>query len=696
MTDQDPNQEETKIEDAILSIGDDAPISNAPQAPAQQAANPPSAIPADPSPAEPAEITVAPGGEDISEDAIVEQDEAAVAPPLRPTTTAEPAAAQPEPLAKPASVPAQSVEPVAPKPGKKLGPEYVLPAETAPDVAARLRIGGIDLGTTYSAISCYSPIHERVETFTLPQIAEGQSSVPSVVYYPEGADPVVGTQAVNMRNADGDRVVDNIKRSMGDPWKKTIDGRDLAPETVSADILRAIMSEARTQDRIGEEKRVVITVPAYFEDQQLNATREAGKLAGLEVLALLPEPHAAALAFTVERVAETVDAQTEDMLNRHLMVFDLGGGTLDVALIKIAATKEPGKAQNVCFETLFKDGDRHLGGLDWDEELKNIVLEKYRQKIGDEEYNKVLQLNANLLSTTSIEPAKRALTALKSYKVNVGLGSMVEVTRDEFEMATAGLLQRCRILLKSVLDYAEKELHIPPTDIPVVMAGGSTKMPQIPRMIEEVSGRPPLKSTNPDLLVTIGAAYWAYLLVAGGSIPCGGVILTVPQGTEIVKYSVGVKTMEQDDQGRFTRNVYTELIPPLSKRGAKAEVFDRQLDDYLQQALDKYKTNGDFPDNDENAGIYADIFNKTEDGMTSIPVEIYSSKESPPTLEKAASMGKVYLMVPGGKKDEAVLIALGHDCDGILRGRSMDVESRCTEKIVIQRPAELADGKPAA
>ena len=215
-------------------------------------------------------------------------------------------------------------------------------------------------------------------------------------------------------------------------------------------------------------------------------------------------------------------------------------------------------------------------------------------------------------------------------------------------------------------------------------------MPQIPAMIEGTAGSRPLESSNPDLLVTTGAAYWAHLLVAGGSLPTGGDGgLTVAPAAirEIVNYSVGVKTFEQDENGEYTVPVYTEIIPRESRRGPAAEVMETRLDKYLEDGLEHCRTTGNCPDNDEETGIFADLFYKNKDGMTRIPVVIYSSEESTPELEQAEKMGEVYIigLPPSGKKGQPVLIALGHDADGILRGRSIDIESGNSERIVIER-----------
>ena len=694
--------EQADLDDAILSIDNEAPTTAVPPVssePAEPQDVQASEVPAEASP----EPTAAEEDDIIEQEEIVEPEEAE--PPQKQESNS---VDEPEDSTTIVGGDAQDVQTESSGEVEATPSQPTVTGETPPSApaaetesyriqhrtdAARDRVVGIDLGTTYSAISSYSPSHERVEVLSLNQIAEGQLVVPSVVYYPSEGKPVVGTSAVNMKNVESDRVIEAIKRSMGLDWTRTIDDRELTPAIVSADILEAVFGEAKHV--VGrEENRVVITVPAHFEDAQLDATRKAGEKAGLEVLSLLPEPHAAALAFTVERVSGTVESQTVDLMNRHVLIFDLGGGTLDVALIYIASSEGEGGEQAVQFKTIFKEGNRHLGGLDWDKELEVVVLDKYRQEVGDEEYKQQTS-HSNFLPTIreKIEQAKRALSQLDRTRVPV-LFSTVDVTRDEFEKATVGLLLRCQAKLKAVLDRAEKELGVSHESIPVVMAGGSTKMPQIAKMIHDFTGNEPLESSNRELLVATGAAYWAHLLVAGGTLPTGdggGLMVSSDQGIRgIVNYSVGIKTFEQDEKGEYTVPVYSQIIPRGSCRGSASDTFEERLDTYLQTALKHYEKTRECPENDEDAGIFADLYHKSRDGMTRIPIVMYSGHEDSPDLEKAKKMGEVYIMglPPNGKKGQPVLVALGHDADGILRGRSVDIDSGNCENIVIERSAE--------
>ncbi|MBL9164746.1 MAG: Hsp70 family protein [Planctomycetaceae bacterium] len=560
--------------------------------------------------------------------------------------------------------------------------------------ATAVRIAGIDLGTTYSAVSWYSAVHRRVETLSMNHIGDGQLVAPSVVYYPQGGEPVVGTAAENIRNVEYERVIVGVKRSMGKTWTQIIDERTLTPESVSAEILKAVFAEAKRF--LGDsETRVVITVPARFGDAAANATRKAGELAGLEVLSLLSEPHAAALAFTVERVSGQVESGIVDIVNRNILVFDLGGGTLDVALIRIEVADAHDGGQLMTMRTIFKDGEEYLGGLNWDEKLEEVVLKKYRTQIGDEEYTKfAANPSSRPMLRREIERAKRNLSQINEVKVPI-LFNTVVVTREEFNVATVGLLRRCEIKLDAVLRRAEVELQIKRKDVPIVMAGGGTRMPQVIEMIADVAGSKPLETSNPELLVTNGAAYWGHMLAAGGSIQTGGgagLTITAEGIREIVHYAVGIRTLEMDDGGQYSIATFTEIIPRESVRGPADEVLEQRLEEFIVNALDSYARNQELPGGDGSGGVYSKVFFKSEDKMMRIPIQIFSREDDSQTLEQAQKMGEVAIMdLPAdGRRGEPVLVALAHDADGILRGRSADITTGRQASIVIRRNADRA------
>jgi molecular chaperone DnaK (HSP70) len=462
---------------------------------------------------------------------------------------------------------------------------------------------GIDLGTTFSAISWYDDLNRRVVSVHLNTIADGLQVVPSVVYFPEQGEPIVGKVAANARKQFPDRVVVAIKRSMGDATYKfgPVDGREHTPQEVSAEILKALVRDAR--DDLGEEVTdVVITVPAYFGDNECNATKEAGELAGLNVIALLPEPHAAALAYSVEKADDVSQDQTVQIANKYLLVYDLGGGTFDVTLIHTASESTGTNALDLNIKTLAKRGNAHRGGLDWDDALAGVVAEKIMAEHGvdvrAEPRNDVFLLENS-------EEAKRHLSASSPAYVLANMGQyQAEVSRAEFEDATRNLLLETRMLLEEVLDEAEQQHGLKRDDITIMLTGGATKMPMVREMIEEVTARPPLQYGNPELLVANGAAYWAHLLQEGeageGQAAPPTIVqpvrtedgeveeleVTVSAGQEglvdTIPYSVGVEVLRMDSDG--SRQAYNSVVIPCnSQRGQSFEKVFYKSDDGMSQ-----------------------------------------------------------------------------------------------------------------
>ncbi len=507
---------------------------------------------------------------------------------------------------------------------------------------------GIDLGTTYSSISWFDSYNNRVDTVDL-ETADGLKIVRSVVYYPEGGQPaVVGNTAWNAAKQFPDRVITGIKRSMGADYKAVIDGAEYTPQQISAEILKVITRDAQTY--LAEEvKDVVITVPAYFGDNERAATEEAGKLAGLNVLGLLPEPHAAALAFAIEKVA--------DILDRYLLVYDLGGGTFDVTLIHATTATDAGNAIGLKIDTLCKDGNAALGGLDWDRALAEIVAEKVMQAHGvdvwQEPRNEPILLD-------NCEKAKRDLSRTNQVAIIADqAGHQAEVSLSEFEDRTRDKVLQTQMLLEQVIEDAEKQHGVSKDKIEVMLTGGSSKMPMVRKMIEGVMGRPPLQHRNPELLVTIGAAYWAYLLQSGNTIPVpvpgpDGTVQTrtvsVSGLTDTAVYGVGIEVWRPDGQGGLAK-FNAVVVPPGARYG---EVFEKE-------------------------------FRTAEDGMTEIAVVLYKG-ESPNLAECEWLMEFTIVGLPAGRpKGQPVKVSLGYDDSGILRGAAIDIPSGQKCEIVVDR-----------
>jgi molecular chaperone DnaK len=357
--------------------------------------------------------------------------------------------------------------------------------------ARACRSVGIDLGTTYSSLA-YLDDQRRARVVL---DSSGKGALPSVIFFDDD-EIIVGEIALQNSRVRADRVVQFIKDHIGYPWVRPIGDRQYRPEVLSAIILAHLVREAEPQ--IGPIPAAVITVPAYFTERRRRATRQAGEIAGLEVLDTLNEPMAAALAYGLHNEPK----------EQIVAVYDLGGGTFDVTIVRIA----PG-----VIEELVTEGDAHLGGKDWDHCLIDHILEDFARAHGirldpqatpnDLQYLQNLQLIC--------EEAKRELgrrpkkTIIFSAR---GIEHRVEVTREQFEAMTAHLLGRTRLTTELALADAglgwEQVAR-------VVLVGGSTQMPMVRRMIQQSSGRPPDTGINPIVAVAQGAAIYAHMLETG-------------------------------------------------------------------------------------------------------------------------------------------------------------------------------------
>lgn len=339
---------------------------------------------------------------------------------------------------------------------------------------------GIDLGTTFSAMA-YVDRHGK--PCVLPN-AEGHATTPSVIHFYDRDACVVGEEAVKMVVVDSPNVVRFVKRSMGEAgFSLDYFDHTYTPQELSALILKKLKADA--EEALGfPVQDAVITVPAYFNSAQRGATSEAGALAGFNVLSILNEPTAAAIAYGVERIG----------MDRNLLVFDLGGGTFDVTVMEIRGTQ---------FRTIATDGNAELGGKDWDDRLLNHVAEQFIRRFGADPRDDLTAYQE--LYERSLA-AKIALSGKPRAAIPVnfqGHRTVVQVTREEFEGLTRDLVSQCADTCELVIERANMGW----TDIhDVLLAGGSTRMPMIQAMIQERFGRPVVVGVNPDECVARGAA----------------------------------------------------------------------------------------------------------------------------------------------------------------------------------------------
>jgi molecular chaperone DnaK len=359
------------------------------------------------------------------------------------------------------------------------------------------KLVGIDLGTTFSAIAS---LDDRGQPVTLPN-RDGDMLTPSAVLILDDGTAVVGQAALDVALEQPDRVATLIKRRMGHPsFGKPVTGRDFRPETLSAIILRKLVQDAEL--RIGPVRRAVITVPAYFDDTRRKATKDAGRIAGLDVLDILDEPTAAALAYSFQQNRTTAQPIALPQDQRTVLVYDLGGGTFDVTLVRLSQQH---------FQTLAIEGDVRLGGKDWDDRIVDHVAGLFQKQTGIDPRSDPQAL-VNLGSAA--ERAKRTLSKLPQTTItcmHAGQVLTVPLTRPEFESLTRDLLIRTRLTTQQLLRQAG--LTWEQVDR-VLLVGGSTHMPMTRQMLHELVGKEPDHTLAVSEVVARGAALHAGIVTA--------------------------------------------------------------------------------------------------------------------------------------------------------------------------------------
>ena len=355
------------------------------------------------------------------------------------------------------------------------------------------RAVGIDLGTTNSAIA----VLEGGEPTIIPN-AEGARTTPSVVAFSKTGEVLVGEIAKRQAVTNVDRTISSVKRHMGTDWTTEIDGKKYTAQEISARILQKLKRDAEAY--LGEPvTEAVITVPAYFNDAQRQATKDAGQIAGLKVERIVNEPTAAALAYGLEKGKE----------DELILVFDLGGGTFDVSLLEVGKDDDG-------FSTIqvrATSGDNHLGGDDWDQRIVNWLIDQVKAKTGADLSKDAVALQR---LKEAAEQAKKELSSATSTNISLQYLSMTAdgpihldetLTRAKFEELTSDLLERTKKPFRDVM--AEAGVTVSEIDH-VVLVGGSTRMPAVTEVVKELTGgREPNKGVNPDEVVAVGAALQA-------------------------------------------------------------------------------------------------------------------------------------------------------------------------------------------
>ncbi len=349
---------------------------------------------------------------------------------------------------------------------------------------------GIDLGTTNSVVAVLEGGEPTVIANT-----EGSRTTPSVVAFAKDGEVLVGEVAKRQAITNPERTIRSVKRDMGSSWNISIDDKSYNSQEISARTLMKLKRDAESYlgDTVTE---AVITVPAYFDDAQRTATQEAGKVAGLEVLRIINEPTAAALAYGLDKGGE----------DETILVFDLGGGTFDVSVLEIG---------DGVFEVKSTSGDTELGGDDWDERIIQWLVDSFNNDHG-------VDLSKDNMAAQRLkeaaEKAKIELSASQSTQINLPFITATDAgplhmdysfSRSKFQELTEDLLERCR----KPFEQAIKDANLAKSDIDhVIMVGGSTRMPAVSELVQSMTGKEPNKSVNPDEVVAVGAAIQAGVL----------------------------------------------------------------------------------------------------------------------------------------------------------------------------------------
>ncbi len=372
------------------------------------------------------------------------------------------------------------------------------------------KIIGIDLGTTNSCVA----VMEGGEPVVIPN-SEGARTTPSVVAFKDG-ERLVGAIAKRQAVANPDNTVMSIKRDMGTASKRTIDGKSYSPQEISAMILTKLKTDAEAY--LGESvTQAVITVPAYFNDSQRQATKDAGKIAGLEVLRIINEPTAASLAYGLDKEE-----------NQKILIYDLGGGTFDVSILEIG---------DGVFEVLATNGDTHLGGDDFDQHIMDWMVSEFKKSNGvDLSQDKMAMQRLK----EAAEKAKIDLSGTLSANINLPYISMgpagplhmdLTLTRAKFDDLTSDLVKRTMDPVNKAMSDAGVSMN----DIHrVVLVGGSTRIPAVQEAVKKITGKEPFKGINPDECVAIGAA------IQGGVL--GGEVKDVLL-LDVTPLSLGIETL---------------------------------------------------------------------------------------------------------------------------------------------------------
>jgi len=476
---------------------------------------------------------------------------------------------------------------------------------------------GIDLGTTYSSI-CH------IDKYGKPEIIvnrEGERIMPSVVLF-DGKTPIVGTIAKNSAAMCPLNVCQYVKRHMGDKdWRFITDEYEYTAEEISALILKRLKEDA--QVALGTEIRdAIITVPAYFNDAQRKATQDAGEIAGLNVVRIINEPTAAAIAYGIDQSNEQI-----------IMVYDLGGGTFDVTIMKVSGGN---------IDVIATGGDKNLGGFNWDNRIMDYLEDKLKGVFNDDFLNDIV-FNYDLREKAEI--AKKTLSSRDSAKVFLsykGVSKSIDISINEFEEITKDLLDRTESMMEMTLEDA----NLSWSDIDkILLVGGSTRMRAVQTLVEKISGKKPSMELHPDEAVSLGAALLGNIIEDGNE-------LSQIKISDVNSHSLGIVCLDMERRERYNSIILPRNTKVLTKM--------------------------------------SNVYSTISDNQTELEIEVTEGEEE--DLDYVFTVGKVLVKIDPYPKGAPVEVTYEYDNNGVIHISVYDLTAKKNlGEHYIQRQANLTD-----